>query len=586
MDGSKFNLLRFKYELKQLVKKILRYDYRAYKKYLKEEQLSEEEREMQRQRRFQSMPLISIVVPLIDTKKKYLDETINSILNQTYSNWEICFTGSKIFMCSDFIKRYCENNPRMKCIFSSERDILTNHIDRAFDVCQGEYVAFLDCKDKLAENALYECVKYINLYQTVEVIYTDEDRVSNNGKNFSPHFKPDFNKDLFYSCNYIGHLLVLSRELILKVRRRKEKYKSAQEYDLLLRCLEMTEEIVHIPKILYHRRGVRGTHVFALESTEEKSMAEIKALQDYFDRNGIEAKAKMTETLGIHRVQYDLVQKPKVTIIIPNKDHVEDLCNCLDAIRKKAGYDNYEILIIENNSENKKTFEFYRDISRQYTNVKVIFWKGKFNYAAINNWGVQFASGELLLFLNNDVEWISDDFLKEMVSVSLRKEVGIVGCLLFFPDDSIQHAGVIMGYSGIAGHAFIGTPRGVGGYYSRIVCMQEYSAVTAACLMIKKEIFQNVNGFDESFEVAFNDIDLCLRVLKTGKLIVYDPYAQAYHYESKTRGSDSAKKNIKRFDREKELLRKKWGNYIDNGDPYYNRNLTLKRPDFVVREEK
>lgn len=586
MNSSRYNLLRFKYELKQLVKKILRYDYRAYKKYLKEEKLSKEEKEMQEQRVFQSMPLISIVVPLVNTQKKYLDETISSILNQTYSNWEVYFTGSTEFKYSDFIKGWCENNPRMKCIFSPERDILAYHIDQAIDACKGEYVAFLNCKDKLAENALYECAKCINTYQTAEVFYTDEDRISNNGKtHFSPHFKSDFNKDLFYSCNYIGHLLVISRELILKVGRRKEKYKSAQEYDFLLRCLEMTEEIVHIPKILYHRRGVRGTHVFALESTEEKSMAEIKALQDYFDRNGIEAKAKMTETLGIHRVQYDLVQKPKVTIIIPNKDHVEDLCNCLDAIRKKAGYDNYEILIIENNSENKKTFEFYRDISRQYTNVKVIFWKGKFNYAAINNWGVQFASGELLLFLNNDVEWISDDFLKEMVSVSLRKEVGIVGCLLFFPDDSIQHAGVIMGYSGIAGHAFIGTPRGVGGYYSRIVCMQEYSAVTAACLMIKKEIFQNVNGFDESFEVAFNDIDLCLRVLKTGKLIVYDPYAQAYHYESKTRGSDSEKKNVRRFDREKKLLREKWGEYIDDGDPYYNRNLTLKRPDFVIKGE-
>ena len=586
MKNSRYNFLRLKYELKQLVKKIIRYDYRAYRKYLRRIELIEKENNVQRQEGFKRKPLISIVVPLFDTSEKYLNDTISSVLSQTYSNWEVCFTGSDFFEYSDLIKRYCEKNPQMKFVFCSDRNMMARYINQAVAVCKGEYIAFLNCGDMLADNALYECAKYINTYQTVEIFYTDEDRISKNGKTrFAPCFKSDFNKDLLYSCNYIGHLLVVSRKLILKVGDRKIKYEMAQEYDFLLRCLEVTDKMGHIPQILYHQRESGRNSAADLKTIKQRDLAEINALQDYFERNGIEAKAKISGNPSVRRIQYTLVKRPRVTIIIPNKDHVEDLCKCLDAIRKKAGYDNYEILIIENNSEHKKTFEFYKNISHQYDNIKVIIWKGKFNYAAINNWAVQFALGEFLLFLNNDVEWISDDFLKEMVSVSLREEVGIVGCLLFFPDDSVQHAGVIMGYSGIAGHAFIGTPRGVRGYCSRIICMQDYSAVTAACMMTKKDVFQSVNGFDEAFEVAFNDIDLCLRVLETGKLVVYDPYAQAYHYESKTRGSDNTRRNIGRFEREKKLLQKRWGEYIEMGDPYYNSNLTLNRPDFAIKQE-
>ena len=443
----------------------------------------------------------------------------------------------------------------------------------------------MDHDDLLSREALFRVVEYLNADPDAELLYSDEDKVSADGKKFfQPHFKSDYNKDLLLSMNYICHLVVVKKTLLNQVGEIRSEYDGAQDYDFLLRCVSVTDKIVHIPYVLYHWRSHENSTAQGLDKKDYASDAGERALRDYYQNQHIDAVVKKTKYPGIYRTKYRLLQKPEVTIIIPNKDHVEDLRKCLEAIREKAGYDYYEILIIENNSVQNETFLYYQELEKTCENIRVLYWKDKFNYAAINNWGAVHARGEYLLFLNNDIEWISKNFLREMLSVCQRDDVGIVGSLLYFPDHTVQHAGVIMGYSGIAGHAFIGQPRGQQGYFSRIVCMQDYSAVTAACMMVKKEVFQAVNGFDEMFEVAFNDVDLCLRVRENGKLVVYDPYTCAYHHESKTRGSDETPENKGRFEREKLLLRKRWKKYIVDGDPYYNRNLTLDRPDFSVRE--
>lgn len=576
-----------KYFIKHSVKKIMRCEQRSYDRFRRHTEPSREELNRQKEKIFSFMPKISIVVPLYKTPEPYFRSMVESVCAQTYQNWELCLSdgSGKDSPLKELTEEYCRKDARIKVVTSSDRLNISRNTNQALRICTGDYIAFMDHDDLLSGEALFKVVEYLNADPDAELLYSDEDKVSADGKKFfQPHFKSDYNKDLLLSMNYICHLVVVKKTLLNQVGEIRSEYDGAQDYDFLLRCVSVTDKIVHIPKVLYHWRSHENSTARGLDKKDYASDAGERALRDYYQNQNIDAVVKKTKYPGIYRTKYRLLQKPEVTIIIPNKDHVEDLRKCLEAIREKAGYDHYEILIIENNSVQNETFLYYREIEKTCENIRVLYWEDKFNYAAINNWGAVHARGEYLLFLNNDIEWISKNFLREMLSVCQRDDVGIVGSLLYFPDHTVQHAGVVMGYSGIAGHAFIGQPRGQQGYFSRIVCMQDYSAVTAACMMVKKEVFQAVNGFDEMFEVAFNDVDLCLRVRETGKLVVYDPYTCAYHHESKTRGSDETPENKGRFEREKVLLRKRWKKYIIDGDPYYNRNLTLDRPDFSVRE--
>ena len=580
---QKYGLKNF---IKHSVKKFLCLEQREYQKYRKDTLPSMEMLECQREKIFPYMPKISIVVPLYRTPEKYLCDMIDSVYSQTYQNWELCLSDgsgedSDIW---NIVEKYRGTDKRIKAINSKKQLCIAENTNRAVELCTGDFIAFMDHDDLLSEDALFRCVEYLNGGKVIELIYTDEDKVSDNGKNFfQPHFKSDFNKDLLLSMNYICHLVVVKKEILQKIGGFRKEFDGAQDYDFLLRCIEVTDKIVHIPYVLYHWRVHDNSTAKGVDRKNFATEAGRKALQDYCDRNNIQAKAENTIYSGIYRIRYLLKEKSKVSIIIPNKDHKEDLELCISSIQKKAGYDCYEIIVIENNSEDEETFLYYETLEKENDRVKIIYWEKEFNFSTINNWGTKYADGEYLLFLNNDVEWISEDFLKEMLSTAQRREVGVVGGLLYFPDDTVQHAGVIIGYSGIAGHAFIGQLRGEQGYFSRIVCMQDYSAVTAACLMVRKDVFIEVNGFDENFKVAFNDIDFCLKVRETGRLVVYNPYIYAYHYESKTRGSDEDSINKERFEKEKNILRKKWKKYIINGDPYYNINLTLKRPDFTIR---
>lgn len=579
---KKFGAKKF---IKHCIKKVIKFDEKQYEIYRKYMLKTEDDLQKERLTVFEYMPKISIVVPLYKTPEKYLKQMIESVYKQTYSNWELCMSdGSGINSpIEDILSYYEKKDKRIKVCRNDQPLRIAENTNKAIGLCGGEYIAFMDHDDMLSEDALFCCVKYMNEVEKVDLLYTDEDKVSEEGEQyFQPHFKSDFNKDLLLAMNYICHFVLIKKSLLNQVGSVRPEYDGAQDYDLLLRCIEKTKKIGHIPQILYHWRAHEQSTAKEFGSKNYAVSAGQKALQDYFFRNSIDAEVEVTEYDGIYRTRYALCDEPKVSIIIPNKDHIEDLKKCLSAIEKNAGYENYEILILENNSVEKNTFLFYDQLKRESEKIRILYWSDEFNYAKINNWGALQAKGSLYLFLNNDVEWITEFFLKEMVSVIQRDDVGIVGNLLYYPDNIIQHAGVILGYSGIAGHAFIGQSKGERGYFSRIVCMQDYSAVTAACMLVKADLFHEVQGFDEKFKIAFNDVDFCLKVREKEKLVIYDPYIEAYHYESKSRGSDEKPENKQRFEQEKSLLCLKWKGYIEDGDPYYNVNLSRIYPDFRI----
>ena len=424
----------------------------------------------------------------------------------------------------------------------------------------------------------------MNQDQTIEAIYTDEDKISMDGKeHFQPHFKTDFNIDLLRSVNYICHLFVVKRSLFEKVGLLNHEYDGAQDYDFVLRCAEQAVNIRHIPKILYNWRAHKDSTAENPESKRYAFEAGIRAIQAHYDRCGIDAEVSAEQLNGIYRSKYRLKEQPLVSVIIPNKDHTEDLDKCIRSIEEKGTYKNIEYIVIENNSEKKETFAYYEKLQAENPKVKVVFWEREFNYSAINNYGVGFAKGEYLLFLNNDTEIINPDCIEELLGYCMRDDVGIVGARLYYEDDTIQHVGVIIGLGGVAGHTFVGEPKDSLGYFGRIVTAQDYSAVTAACLMTKRKVFEKVNGFEEKLAVAFNDVDFCLKVREAGYLVVYNPYAELHHYESKSRGLEDTEEKVLRFQGEIRTFQYRWKEILNEGDPYYSPNLTLDKTDFSLR---
>ena len=429
-------------------------------------------------------------------------------------------------------------------------------------------------------------MKAINEKPQTLVIYTDEDKMSMDGhKFFQPHFKPDYNPDLLCTVNYICHLFVVSRKVIEKVGGLRSEFDGAQDYDFVLRCVEAVkdEEICHIPKILYHWRCHEDSTAENPESKLYAFEAGRRAVQAHYERTGIHAEVFKGEYLGLYRTKFIRDHDPLISIIIPNKDHIDDLKRCMESIEQKSTYKNYEYIIVENNSTDSATFEYYKKLEAENPKVRMVYWDGVFNYSAINNYGASFAKGEYLLLLNNDTEIINPDCLEELLGYCMRKDVGAVGARLYYEDDTIQHAGVVIGFGGIAGHCFVQQKRGTTGYCHRIICAQDYSAVTAACMMVKKSAFDAVGGLSEELAVAFNDIDFCMKLRKAEYLIVYNPYAELYHYESKSRGLEDTPEKVARFNKEIATFEKKWPEILENGDPYYNPNLTLKSQDFSLK---
>lgn len=545
-----------------------------------------EELEKQKNEKWKRKPLISIVVPVYNTPQVFLRQMIESVQNQSYSEWELCIGNAspENKEMKKILEEY-KNDARIKEVEIPENKGISQNTNRAMEIASGEWIGLLDHDDLLAPNALYEIAKAVNEHPDAEVIYTDEDKVTTDLKeHFQPHLKPDFNLDLLRSNNYICHFFVASRDLIKRVGGFRPEFNGAQDYDLILRCTEQAKQIVHIPKILYHWRVHKASTADNPASKMYAFDAGKRAIEEHLVRCRTKGTVQHTKDLGFYRVKYEVCGEPLVSIIIPNKDQSEALKKCLDSIREKTSYRNYEIIIVENNSEEPETFAFYKKIAGE--KIKIVTWEGEFNYSAINNFGVRHARGDYLLLLNNDVEIINGDWLTEMLSHCQRKEVGIVGAKLYYPDNTIQHAGIIIGIGGIAGSVFVGLPRAFSGYLHKASIQLDLSAVTAACMLVKRSVFEQVGGLEEKLKVAFNDVDFCLRVREKGYLVVYDPYAELYHYESKTRGAEDTKEKIRRFQTEIEYMRSHWIGLLKKGDPYYNCNLSLTKWDYSLKNNQ
>ncbi len=550
-------------------------------------QPTKEELEAESRNVFLHKPLISIVVPLFNTPEAYLRELVASVERQTYANWQLCLSdgSGSASPIAGYLSELKKQDPRIAIVRSESPLGISENTNAAIGIAQGDFIAFADHDDLLPEYALYECVKRINEEKDVDLIYSDEDKVSTDGKEyFEPHFKTDFNIDLLCSMNYFCHLVVMRRDLLEKIGTLDASYDGAQDYDLVLRAVEQAEKICHIPKVLYHWRSHKDSTAENPASKMYAFEAGRRAVQAHYDRIGVKAVVSMGQYPGLYRTAYCIPDPaPKISIIIPNKDHVDDLSRAVESILEKSSYPNYEIVIVENNSVEEATFAYYKELEERCANVHVTYWDGVFNYSEINNFALNTATGEYLLFLNNDTEMIREDTLQELLGPCLREDVGVVGARLFYEDNTIQHAGVIIGYGGIAGHAFQGMPRSANGYFSRIICQSDLSAVTAACMMVKRSLFEELFGFDGVLKVAFNDIDFCLRVRSAGKLVVYNPYAQLYHYESKSRGQEDTPDKIARFNSEANEFLRRWPDILKNGDPYYNPNLSLDSNDFRLK---
>ena len=416
-----------------------------------------------------------------------------------------------------------------------------------------------------------------------ELLYTDEDKISGDGSEyFQPNLKPDFNPDLLRSNNYICHFLVVSRGLLEKVGGFDRQYDGAQDYDFILRCTEQANGICHIPKVLYHWRTHAQSTADNPISKQYAYDAGARAIEAHLKRVGLAGTVERKKDFGFYRVRYALEGQPLVSIIIPNKDEKDTLKKCIESIQKKSTYRNFEIIIVENNSKTVEIFDYYKEIDGR-NGVHVVYWDREFNYSAINNFGVSYAKGDYLVCLNNDMEIISADWIEELLGHCQSAGTGIVGARLYYPDDTIQHAGIIIGIGGIAGSVFVGQKRTHTGYMHREALQQDLSAVTAACMMVRRSLFEQLGGFTEQLAVAFNDVDFCLRAREIGYLVVYDPYVELYHYESKTRGAEDTQEKVRRFQTEIEYMRTRWISVLKNGDPYYNRNLSLKKWNYSLK---
>lgn len=535
---------------------------------------------------FPLMPKFSIVIPLYKTPKNFLLDVVDSVKKQTYSNWELCLSDGSgpDSPLKELLRELASQDQRIR-VFENEKQLrISENTNVAIENATGDFIVFGDHDDLFTPDALYECVKAYNDFSDIDMIYTDEDKVDGSGSNyFMPHFKPDFNLDLLRTTNYICHMCVVKRELQQQVGLLRSEYDGAQDYDFVLRCSEKAKHIYHIPKVLYHWRAHMDSTAENPESKLYAFEAGKRAVQAHYDRLSIPASVEHSDYLGWYRTNYHWKEQPLVSIIIPNKDHIDDLDTCVQSILKKSTYRNFEFIIVENNSTQPETFEYYKQLEAKEPSVKVVYYKGDFNYSKINNFGVTFAKGDYFLLLNNDTEIINEDCLEQLLGYCMRPDVGIVGARLCYNDDTIQHAGVIIGLGGVAGHAFVGSPKDGPGYFARIISAQDLSAVTAACMMVKKSVYQLVNGLDEEFKVAFNDVDFCLRVRRAGYLVVYNPYAELYHFESKSRGSDQTPEKQARFQSEVNLFAQRWPEILENGDPYYNENLSLVLPDCSLR---
>lgn len=540
--------------------------------------------EQQRMSRLSYEPKISILVPVYRTPMQYLTEMIDSVRNQSYRNWELCIADASLNDdLTECLREYAAQDVRIRFVSLPENGGISENTNAAAELATGEFIGLLDHDDLLSLEALYEVALVLQDRKT-DVVYTDEDKVSmNSDRYFDPHLKPDFSPDLLRSHNYITHFFVVKKTLFEQVGRFRKEFDGAQDYDLILRCTELAQKICHVPKILYHWR----THANSTAENPESKLyayeAGKHAIEEHLKRCGRKGEVEIMPLWGMNHVKYETTGDPLVSVIIPNMDHTQDLNRCVRSILEKNTYPNIEILIVENNSQKKKTFEYYRKLHQKFPQIRILRWQKEFNYSAINNYGVSKAKGEYVLLLNNDTELIEPDSIREMLGLCMQKETGCVGAKLLFADNTVQHAGIVLGFGGFAGHVFSKIKKDAIGYMMRARIIGNFSAVTAACLMVRKEVYEQVGGLDESFAVALNDVDFCLRVQKTGYLNVLQPFSIWHHYESKSRGYEDTPEKSERFAKEVARFRERWGKTVDAGDPYYNPNFSVEKEPFNLK---
>ena len=557
-----------------------------YEEWYKNHKPTMEELQRQRDTEFEYEPLISILVPVYNTPEEFLKQMIQSVRKQTYGKWELCIANANPAneTVAEILRISSTKDERIKVKDVPENEGIAQNTNAALAIATGDYIGLLDHDDLLTPDALYEVVKAINENDRPQVLYSDEDKVTMDlSEHFQPHMKPDYNKDLLRSNNYITHFFVADRTLVEEVGGEDGEYNGAQDYDLILKCTERAKGIAHIPRILYHWRVHKASTADNPASKMYAFDAGKRAIEDHLKRCGEIGEVSHEKDLGFYRVKYQVQGSPLISIIIPNKDQVESLDKCLKSI-EKSSYKNYEIIIVENNSTEDATFAYYKKIESD--KIRIVYWSDEFNYSAINNFGVKHARGDYLLLLNNDVEVITTDWLEELTANCQRKDVGIVGTRLYYPDDTIQHAGIVIGIGGVAGALFVGMPRMFTGYLHKAAIQQDLSAVTAACMMVKRSVYEELGGLEEELKVAFNDVDFCLRARDKGYLVVYEPNVELYHFESKSRGTEDSKEKIRRFQNEIEYMRSHWLELLKKGDPMYNPNLTLTKWDYSLRNNQ
>ncbi|WP_307658913.1 glycosyltransferase family 2 protein [Variovorax paradoxus] len=527
-------------------------------------------------------PLISVVMPTYNAKSVWLREAIESVRRQIYPHWELCIAddASPSAETREVLAEYAARDSRIKVVFRPKNGHIVEASNSALELVSGEWVALMDHDDLIAEHALFWIADCINRNPDAQLIYSDEDKIDENGVRSGPYFKCDWNIDLFYSQNMFSHLGVLRTDLVRNVGGFQPGMQGSQDWDLVLRCTErvLPSQILHVPRVLYHWRIHDNSTARSPDAKPYAAIAGERALNEHLERQGLNGKAEYFGT-G-YRVRYALPPNPPlVSLIIPTRNGLELLRQCVDSILVRTTYDNYEIIIVDNGSDDPATLAYFKSF-KDLELVRVIRDDREFNYSALNNMAVAHAKGEVVGLINNDIEVISPEWLSEMVSLAMQPGVGAVGAKLWYPDKTIQHAGVILGVGGVASHAHKGNSEGDNGYFGRAHLIQSFSAVTAACLVIKKDRYLAVNGLDEeNLKVAFNDVDFCLRLREAGYRNVWTPYAELFHHESATRGIDSTPEKQERFSREVNFMLARWGSLL-NADPAYNPNLTLLADDF------
>lgn len=527
---------------------------------------------------FDYTPLISICIPVYNVKKKYLSECLDSILNQTYQNFEICIADD----CStneetlQTLREYQNKDERIHILFKNENGHISKTTNDALSMANGEFVGLVDNDDILASNALYECIKELNENRYIDLIYTDEDKLDLDGKRCFPHFKPDWSPDTLLSLNYICHFALLRKSILKEIGGFTVGLEGAQDYDLFLRYTEKTNKIKHIPKILYHWRMIEGSTAVAINNKSYATDNGKISIENALKRRGICGHVEKDNVSTYYRVVYDMNPQSMVSIIIPTKDYADITRQCLNSIYTKTTYNNYEVIVMNNNSTDDETYNLFEEYKKKYNNFRVIDANYEFNYSKINNEAVTYAKGDYICLLNNDTEIISDNWLEVMIGYASQPHIGAVGPKLLYPDETVQHGGVILGLGGVASHAYIGASRIELGMYGRLRVPYNYSAVTAACLLVSKKKFLEVGGLEEDLKVAYNDIDFNIKLLKKGYFNVFLPQIEIFHYESKSRGLDTKDENkYKRFLKESEYMYTKWKNEIKN-DKFYNVNFSKK----------